>query len=161
MAASARAVRKESPPPDCPMLDGAAKAKFLSAKREAGELSVEVLHFLEKKSAPAQAAWLTTSVRASREVLQPWSLEILFVIGTRGSVRFNELHALLGLSTRTLSDKLQSLRELGLVERTVHDEQPVRIEYTLTKHGRQTTALATPLLTHLNMQAVARAEAQR
>ena len=158
---STRAARKESAPiRDCPILDGSAKAKFKDAKIAASDLSLEVLHFLEAKSPEAQAAWLTTSVKASRDVLQPWSLEIVFVIGTRGSVRFNELHSLLGLSTRTLSDKLQSLRDAGLVERTVHDEQPVRIEYTLTRHGRATAALATPLLTHLNLEAVRVASAE-
>ena len=145
---------------DCPVLDGTAKGQYVAAKAAASDLSIEILHFLESKSPEAQAAWLATSVNAFRNVMQPWSLEILFVIGTRGSVRFNELHALLGLSTRTLSDKLQTLRDGGLVERTVHDEQPVRIEYTLTRHGKATAALATPLLTHLNLQAVRAAAAK-
>lgn len=72
----------------------------------------------------------------------------------RWETRFTDLHTLLGLSTRTLSDKLKTLMEAGLVDRRVFDEQPVRIEYFLTPHGIETAALAGPLFAHLNLQAL-------
>ena len=94
----------------------------------------------------------TGSVEAGRVLFQPWSMEILFVLAVGNKeARFGELQKMLGgISSRTLSDKLQNLRDEGLVERQVFDEQPVRIEYRLTKEGKMTAALATPLFAHLN-----------
>lgn len=78
-------------------------------------------------------------------------MEILFALAVSREARFGELsHLLGGISSRTLSDKLQTLRDEGLVERRVFDEQPVRISYRLTKEGLMTAALATPLFAHLN-----------
>ena len=75
----------------------------------------------------------------------------IFVLAVARQARFGELQRMLGgISSRTLSDKLQTLRDEGLVERQVFDEQPVRIEYHLTKEGVTTAALATPLFAHLN-----------
>jgi DNA-binding HxlR family transcriptional regulator len=139
---------------DCPVLTGAALQEFKATVRAANDLSMAMLRFLEGRPVEEQAAWLRTSVDAGRVLFQPWSMEVLFTLGASKEARFNELHALLGMSTRTLSDKLQALREAGFVERTVHDEQPVRITYRLTKDGRAAAALATPLFTHLNLQAL-------
>ncbi|HLE47883.1 MAG TPA: winged helix-turn-helix transcriptional regulator, partial [Candidatus Thermoplasmatota archaeon] len=96
------------------------------------------------------AGWLKRSVDSGRAVFQPWNMELLYVIATLGRARFGQLAQLLGLSSRTLSDKLLFLCEAGLVAREVFDERPVRIEYQLTKHGRATAALASPLIAHLN-----------
>jgi DNA-binding HxlR family transcriptional regulator len=40
-----------------------------------------------------------------------------------------------GIPSRTLSDRLQSLEEHGLVERQVYSEHPLRAEYRLTNEG--------------------------
>ncbi|HEX2021833.1 MAG TPA: helix-turn-helix domain-containing protein, partial [Candidatus Thermoplasmatota archaeon] len=110
-----------------------------------------VLEFLARRPRDAQADWVRASVDAGRVIFQPWSMEILFVLAVARKARFTELqHLLGGISSRTLSDKLQTLRGEGLVDREVHDEQPVRIEYRLTKEGLQAAALATPLFAHLN-----------
>ena len=55
----------------------------------------------------------------------------------KGSHRFNELHlALKGTSTRTLTNKLQYLVEIGLVTRKEYIEKPPRVEYALTTKGK-------------------------
>lgn len=133
------------------MSEPAVEGTFDACLRESKRFSADVLKFLEKRSHDAQAKWAAASVEAARVIFQPWSMEILFVLAVAREARFGELQQLLGgISSRTLSDKLQNLREEGLVERQVYDEQPVRIEYRLTKEGRATAALATPLFAHLN-----------
>jgi DNA-binding HxlR family transcriptional regulator len=53
-----------------------------------------------------------------------------------GDNRFSQVRATIpGLSDRLLSQRLKELEAEGLVERTVHDETPVRIEYHLTAKG--------------------------
>jgi DNA-binding HxlR family transcriptional regulator len=40
------------------------------------------------------------------------------------------------VSSKMLSESLSELEELGLVERTIINEKPVRVEYELTRAGR-------------------------
>lgn len=151
------ALRRKVQNLDCPILDGSAKAEYLASAKAANTYSLSVLEFLKRKTPAEQVAWLKTGIGATRDVFQPWNVEILYVLATFKHARFSDLEALLGLSSRTLSDKLKQLKELGLVERTVYDEQPVRVEYTLTKHGLRTAAIASPLFTHLTLDAIKRA----
>ena len=144
-------------PEDCPVLDGTASQQFKSAIKGANELSLAILQFLQRKEPKERAAWLRTSLTASRALFQPWGPELLYTIAALGRARFNQLQELMGLSSRTLSDKLKGLREEGLVEREVFDEQPLRIEYRLTKHGQRTASAATPLFTHLTQHAIQQA----
>jgi DNA-binding HxlR family transcriptional regulator len=52
--------------------------------------------------------------------------------------RFAELRAVVpGLSDRMLTERLKELQDEGIVERIVHAETPVRIEYQLTEKGRE------------------------
>ena len=56
----------------------------------------------------------------------------------RGTRRFSELRAsLVGISPKTLTDRLRSLEEEGMVERRYHREIPPRVEYSLTAKGRE------------------------
>lgn len=142
------------PAQECPVLDGAAIVQYKQATRAANEFSLAVLKFLDGKPVADQVAWLRTSVDSSRAIFQPWNLEILYLLAVLGRARFSQLHALLGLSTRTLSNKLKTLRKDHFIVRDVIDDQPVRIEYHPTKHGLRTAALASPLFAHLNLEAL-------
>ena len=54
-----------------------------------------------------------------------------------GATRFTDIiHTVPGLSDRLLSERLKELEANGIVVREVHPETPVRIEYQLTKKGR-------------------------
>lgn len=54
-----------------------------------------------------------------------------------GTRRFGELRdSLVGISPKTLTDRLRSLEARGLVERTMYPEIPPRVEYSLTAAGR-------------------------
>lgn len=139
------------PPEECPIRSGVVEREYAASLKAARVFSAGVLDFLKSRSPDSQARWAGASVEAGRVLFQPWTMEILFVLAVSRRARFSELQSLLGgISSRTLSDKLQTLKAEGLVDRIVLDEQPVRIEYALTKEGLTTAALATPLFAHLN-----------
>jgi DNA-binding HxlR family transcriptional regulator len=51
--------------------------------------------------------------------------------------RFSDLaEAIPGLSDRMLSERLKELEAEGIVDRLVHAEKPVRVEYLLTQKGQ-------------------------
>lgn len=113
--------------------------------RSASAYSRKTVGHLRALPAHDQAAFIKGMIDEGDVLFQPWAMEILYVLGLQGRARFTELQRLLGVSSRTLSDKLQALREVGLVERQVFDEQPVRIEYYLSKRGTRTAVLGAAL----------------
>jgi DNA-binding HxlR family transcriptional regulator len=77
---------------------------------------------------------------------QRWNLEILYTLFLRNDAGFSELKRVLGVNSRSLSDKLKSLASCGYVERRVKTEPPLRVEYALRARGRNLVLLALPLL---------------
>ena len=87
------------------------------------------------------------SLEASFSVLsQKWNLEILYALFLKNTVGFSGLKRILGINSRTLSDKLKSLKQYGYLERAVEQGPPLRVEYSLTRKGRNTVLFALPLL---------------
>jgi DNA-binding HxlR family transcriptional regulator len=79
-------------------------------------------------------------------LFQKWNLEILYTLFLKGSIGFGELKRVLGVNSRTLSDKLKMLNKYSYIKRTVDDGPPLRVEYALTQKGKNTVLLALPLL---------------
>jgi DNA-binding HxlR family transcriptional regulator len=77
---------------------------------------------------------------------QKWNLEILYTLFLKNTSSFNELKKILGVNSRTLSDKLKSLKRYGYIERMVETGPPLRVRYILTIKGKNTVLLALPLL---------------
>ncbi|RDW20476.1 winged helix-turn-helix transcriptional regulator [Oceanobacillus chungangensis] len=65
-----------------------------------------------------------------------WVGLILFDL-LNGTKRFSEMEADLPISGRLLSDRLKMLEKEGIVERNIYSEFPVRIEYSLSKKGKE------------------------
>ena len=66
-----------------------------------------------------------------------WTGAIIFVL-LRARCRFATLReAISDITDRMLSERLQELEEEGIVERFVMPDTPVRVEYALTKKGRE------------------------
>lgn len=77
---------------------------------------------------------------------QKWNLQILYILFLREAVGFGELKKILGVNSRTLSDKLKSLSQSGFTKRSVDQGPPLRVRYSLTSRGRNTILLALPFL---------------
>ena len=66
-----------------------------------------------------------------------FTIHIIRDMSMRNITRFNEfLRTVENINPKTLALRLKELEETNLIERTVYDETPIRIEYTLTKKGK-------------------------
>ncbi len=74
--------------------------------------------------------------RTAEVVCGKWTLLIIRDLAA-GRARFCELErSLRGISPRTLSIRLRTLEEAGIVARRTYPEVPPRVEYALTEKGR-------------------------
>ena len=68
-----------------------------------------------------------------------WTLLVLRDLSLNPARRFQDLKdSLKGCAPNTLSARLKSLEQQGLIERRLYDQHPPRYEYILTKRGRAT-----------------------
>ena len=79
-------------------------------------------------------------------LFQKWTLEILYSLFLKNAIGFGEFKRVLGVNSRTLSDKLKLLTKHGYIQRNVTSGPPIRVEYMLTQKGKNTVLLALPLL---------------
>jgi DNA-binding HxlR family transcriptional regulator len=79
-------------------------------------------------------------------LFQKWSLEILYTLLLKNATGFGEIKKILGVNSRTLSDKLKMLAKHDYITRKVDAGPPLRVEYALTRKGKNTVLLALPLL---------------
>ncbi len=67
-----------------------------------------------------------------------WSLLVLTTLNTNGTMRFSDIHKSIGdISQRMLTVTLRSLEADGLINRKIYPEVPPRVEYCLTKSGKE------------------------
>lgn len=67
-----------------------------------------------------------------------WSLLILSTLNQNGVMRYKELNAAIpDISQKMLSGTLKRLEEDRLINRKMYNEIPPRVEYTLTKTGKE------------------------
>ena len=88
-----------------------------------------------------EACATTPMGRAIRLIGDAWILLIIINL-LRGSKRFNELRGLMGhISSKTLTQRLRALEEMGVVQRRAFLEIPPRVEYHLTAKGQELGAV--------------------
>lgn len=76
-----------------------------------------------------------------------WKILILWQLLKR-TCRFNELRrAIPGVSQHMLTTHLRALEAEGVLKRTLYAEVPPRVEYCLTDHGRELSAVMRALAT--------------
>lgn len=76
-------------------------------------------------------------VAVSAVLGRKWHPVIIHRLSKHGPLGFGELETKIqGISGKVLSESLTDLEEKGLVKRSVDDEKPVHVEYSLTGHGR-------------------------
>ena len=71
---------------------------------------------------------------------QRWTALILYQL-MAGPQRFCTMTDKLGVSGKTLTERLKDLEQQGFVIRNVYPETPVRIEYSLTEKGMSLTPI--------------------
>ena len=70
-----------------------------------------------------------------------WTVSILWA-SADGATRFNEFRQAVGrIPPRTLAQRLVELEAAGILERTVVDARPPRVEYRLTEEGERLRAV--------------------
>ena len=88
--------------------------------------------------------------RAVELIGRRWTGAILSAM-LSGASRFTDIvNAVPGLSDRLLSERLKELECEGIVQRVVHPETPVRIEYLLTAKGHDLGAVVEEVRTWAN-----------
>jgi DNA-binding HxlR family transcriptional regulator len=105
-------------------------------------------HVLEKKEISLQD--LKADIKSLEEsftlLSRKWNIEILYTLFLKNVIGFGELKKILGVNSRTLSDKLKSLKQHKYIERTVEVGPPLKVKYALTQKGKDIVLLALPLL---------------
>jgi DNA-binding HxlR family transcriptional regulator len=77
-------------------------------------------------------------VNALSVVGERWTLLILRDLFKNPSRRFQDFReSLTGCAPNTLSARLKTLEEHGLIERQLYEQHPPRLEYVLTDKGRR------------------------
>ncbi|MFX1256375.1 MAG: winged helix-turn-helix transcriptional regulator [Promethearchaeota archaeon] len=80
-------------------------------------------------------------------ISKKWALVIIGTISNHKKLRFNELmNNIIGISPKTLSDRLKELKEVGLIKREAFTEIPPRVEYSLTQDGVEIRDAMLPLM---------------
>lgn len=80
-------------------------------------------------------------------VSKKWSLLIVGLLGRNDKLRYNQLREkLVGVSPKSLADRLKELEKAGIIRRQVYAEVPARVEYSLTKDGEELRQRILPFL---------------
>ena len=83
--------------------------------------------------------------RAADLLGRRWVLAIVYA-SHGGAIRFNEFkRTIVGISPKTLAQRLEELEDAGILERLVLEGRPPRVEYRLTDAGRRLRALVRAL----------------
>ncbi len=77
-------------------------------------------------------------VRTLSIIGERWTILILRDLVRDGPRKFQDLErSLEGISPNTLSDRLKTLEEHGIIAQRFYEEHPPRAEYVLTEKGRE------------------------
>lgn len=74
---------------------------------------------------------------ATHEILcRKWHTRIVYRLLEDGPMGFSALKdSLVGISSKMLSESLTTLQEDGIVHREIINDQPIRVNYSLTERG--------------------------
>lgn len=79
---------------------------------------------------------MNCSIAKTLDVVGEWWTPLILRDAFRGTTRFDDFQASLGLARSVLTARLAKLTEQGILQRTAYSEHPPRYEYRLTEKGR-------------------------
>jgi len=80
-------------------------------------------------------------------ISKKWALLVIYEIGNHNNIRFNELkNELQGITSKSLVNTLADLQDSKLILRETFREMPPRVEYSLTKDGKDLYRVIIPLI---------------
>jgi DNA-binding HxlR family transcriptional regulator len=86
------------------------------------------------------------SIAKTLDVVGEWWTLLILRDAFRGTRRFDDFQASLGLARSVLTARLRKLTDQGVLERLVYSEHPPRYEYYLTEKGKSLFPLIAVLL---------------
>lgn len=111
--------------------------EYAAPTRGAGQLSDVPLHTDAEE----------TLVSMQAVVGRKWQPVIIYTLLKQGTLGFSSLKERIDdISSKMLSDSLDTLETAGLVTRSVVDDRPVRVEYALTDSGEALEPLVTDMI---------------
>ncbi|MPZ98495.1 MAG: transcriptional regulator [Dehalococcoidia bacterium] len=78
---------------------------------------------------------MNCSVAHCLEAIGEWWTPLIIRDLLMGVSRFDELHSRLGISRNVLTERLNRLVDLGVVEKVAYQQRPERYDYRLTEKG--------------------------
>lgn len=75
--------------------------------------------------------------KALKLINSKWCLLIIKELCSNKKLRFSQLKENLKINSRTLSNELKKLEKIGLIERKFYNQIPPKVEYCLTKKGKE------------------------
>jgi DNA-binding HxlR family transcriptional regulator len=87
-----------------------------------------------------------TFYHSTTEIIQgKWAVDILYILFRFKSPNYNNIkRALLGLNSRSLTDRLKKFEESKILTRHVQDTRPITVTYELTEFGKNLIYLLMP-----------------
>ena len=80
-------------------------------------------------------------------ITKKWTCQIIAMLSNHEALRYSEImKKLKGISPRTLANRLKELESAGLINRKSFAEIPPRVEYSLTKDGKELRELMKPMM---------------
>ncbi len=80
-------------------------------------------------------------------ITKKWTCQIIAMLSEHEALRYGEIMKKLeGISPRTLSNRLKELESSALINRESYAEIPPRVEYSLTKDGKELRELMRPMM---------------
>jgi DNA-binding HxlR family transcriptional regulator len=91
-------------------------------------------------------AEMNCSIARTLDVVGEWWTLLILRDAFRGTRRFDEFQASLGMARSVLTTRLRRLTHNGILERHPYTDRPVRFEYHLTEKGRALFPVVAALL---------------
>lgn len=87
------------------------------------------------------------SIRNNLDMLRrKWIIDILYYVRLAKNPYFADIHkGIEGINTKSLTNRLQEMEELGMINRRVKTGKPIRVFYELTDYGSGIYELLMPL----------------